>query len=1364
MYSYNIYISRLFLLLIFWSGLPGGGYSQGVSHTDYKFEHLGIVHGLSQSSVLSLHQDSYGFIWIGTRDGLNKYDGYHFEIFRNRIEDPSSLGGNIINDIKEDASGNIWLATENGLSEYDRESNRFINYDFPKEKYGSSPVNVIWIDKNQTVWAGNRHGLFHFKDRFIPFNSEDFIIKGMVSAISEDDSGDLYIGTSQMGLFKIGIANGDLTKIDFLSGETGQARIESIKTDPEKRLWVGTYGDGLYLLDSTYSLVRHFEAGSGETASVIIDNNIRDIEIDDEGKAWVGTFDGLSIINRELEAVHLLHTTGDTQGLSHSSIRSILKDNKGSLWIGTYFGGISLFDEDSQRFRHFYNVADDPFSLSYDVVGSFTGDGNNRLFIGTERGGLNYRDRISDHHELIGSRESTIKSLITTAKGEVWVGKFKDGLSFYDQTHNRMVSYPDKSQPQFDFLKHSIINCMAEDEEGNLWIGIDNNGGVFYFNTSSRKFEDFPGQEELQAFLMNYPVKSILISDADLFVASKGKGIARFNRLTGQITSYSSFTIDGEEILIDDFNHVFRDKDGLLWFSSNGKGVIALDPETEIARRYHQGDGLNNNIVLGTMQDSLANLWFVTLNGVTKWDPAKPGIFKNYNYASGFPLEEINEGALFSQNGKFYLGGSNGYVIMDPLELKDNSFVPPMALTQLSILNKEVTPGDETGVLAKELAKTESIVLDYFQSILTLEFAALNFIRPENNQYAYKLVGFDEDWVYSQQRRNVTYTNLPHGTYTFMVKGSNNDGIWNEDPLKLEILVLPPPWRTWWAYGLYLILILGGFYMIRYNAVKSTQLKHSLRLEQVEKEKWKEVHDLKLKYFIDVSHEFRTPLTLILSPLEEILSVGVKDNWIKSRLKIMYFNAKRLLLLIDQILEIREIETGHNKVQNKPLYLSEVMGEIMNSFKSLADSKKIKLVYSEKNLSQTPYWIDEDKLQKILFNLLSNAFKFTAEGDEISLAVEEKSGFHSFTVKDTGSGIPEENLPNIFDRFFKKERDNYGAGIGLSLTKSLVEILNGSINVSSKINEGTVFVFTLPLAPYYNGENSAVKAAPFLKPLPLEYQHVGLASHPSESDSEKDMILIVEDNPDLRGYLKDQLSAQFSVQAAKNGIEALQKARKTGPSLIISDVMMPEMDGLELCKAVKSTIELSHIPVILLTARNSQINKLEGLEFGADDYISKPFSILELQARVKNILDNRKRLHEKYKSTSYLPNVAELAYNSFDESLLRNVYEVIEDHLDQPNLTVDFLGDKVNMSRVQLFRKIKALTGMSPSDFIREFRLKKACALLGSGKFKVAEVAYAVGFQDVKYFGKVFKSQMGKSPTEYTNEFVDTEPLADRKT
>lgn len=1356
MSTFNIYIPRLFLLLIFWLGLLGGSYSQTVSNTEYKFEHLGIVHGLSQSSVLSLHQDRYGFIWIGTRDGLNKYDGYHFEIFRNRIEDASSLGGNIIHDIKEDRRGNIWLATENGLSEYDRENNRFTNYDFPKEKYGSSPINVLWIDRNQTIWAGNRHGLFQFKDRFIPFNSEDFIIKGMVSAISEGHSGDLYVGTSLMGLFRINVSNEKLEKIDVSDKKHNQARVESLKIDAEKRLWVGTYGSGLYLLDSADNLIRHFEVGRGTPSSGIIDNNIRDIEIDNEGKAWIGTFDGLSIIDQELEAVHILHTAGDNKGLSHSSVRSILKDRKGSMWIGTYFGGINLFDDDSQRFDHFYNVADNPFSLSYDVVGSFTGDGNNKLFIGTERGGLNYRDRISDNHDLLGSPESTIKSLITTSKGQVWVGKFKDGLSFYDQTNNRMIGYPEKTQPQFGFLNHSIINCITEDEKGNLWIGIDNNGGVFYFNTASRKFENFPGQEELQAFLMNYPVKSILIHDANLFLASKGKGIVGFNRLTGQITSYSSFTIEGEEVLIDDFNHVFKDKSGLLWFSSNGKGVIAFDPETEHAQRYHHGDGLNNNIVLGTMQDALDNLWFVSLNGITKWNPSRPNIFKNYNYASGFPLEEINEGAFYHQNGEFYLGGSNGYVIMDPLNLKDNGFVPPIALTHLSISNKEVTPGDETGILTKALVNTEAIELNYFQSILTLDFAALNFIRPENNQYAYKLVGFDEGWVYSQQRRNVTYTNLPHGSYTFMVKGSNNDGVWNEDPLKLEILILPPPWRTWWAYGLYLILILAGFYMIRYNAIKSTQLKHSLRLEQLEKEKWKEVHDLKLKYFIDVSHEFRTPLTLILSPLEEILSVEVKDNWVKSRLKIIYFNAKRLLLLIDQILEIREIETGHNKLQSKPLYLSEIIGEIVNSFKSLADSRKIKLVYSEKNLSQTPFLIDQDKLQKIIFNLLSNAFKFSSEGDEITLEVEEKSGYHSFTIKDTGPGIPEEDLPNIFDRFFKKETDNYGAGIGLSLTKSLVEILNGSIKVSSKINEGTVFTFTLPLIPYHSKDDFPIKAAPFLKPIPLEYQNVGLASPSSASNIERDNILIVEDNPDLCSYLKDQLSSQFSVQVAKNGVEGLQKARKNGPALIISDIMMPEMDGLELCKAVKTTIELSHIPVILLTARSSQVNKLEGLEFGADDYISKPFSILELTVRVKNILDNRKRLHEKYKNTAYLPSVSELTFNSFDESLLRNVYQIIEENLDQPNLTVDFLGEKVHMSRVQLFRKIKALTGMPPSDFIREFRMKKACALLESGKFKVAEVAYSVGFQDVKYFGKVFKSQMGKSPTDYINGFLNT--------
>jgi signal transduction histidine kinase/DNA-binding response OmpR family regulator len=936
------------------------------------------------------------------------------------------------------------------------------------------------------------------------------------------------------------------------------------------------------------------------------------------------------------------------------------------------------------------------------------------------------------------------------------MGIFRQGLQKINLSTGKRTNYPSPSNLEFQKLNNAIVNTIVKDSSDVfLWIGADSDGGLFKFNIQSEVFEKFKGEEGLHGFLGNNSVKHISMEqDGRLYLSTKGRGVVIFDPKSGNLDQMIEFNFENDLKLIDDFNHTFKDSKGIFWFSSNGEGVIQYDSESRKVKRYHTGNGLANNIVWGTLEDSLGNLWFVTLNGLSRF--LKNGSFRNYHFNSGFPLEEFNEGAFFkSHNGEFILGGSNGYVVFNPVDMKQNVFLPPIVLTDLRISNKKITPGDDSKILMGDLNNTKKITLSYFQSVLTLDFAALNFIQPENNKYAYKLEDFDPDWVYIDGRRTVTYTNLPEGDYVFLVKGSNNDGYWNEEPLRLEITILPPPWRTWWALCIYGIVTIGGFLIIRYNAIKSTQLKNNLKIEQLEKQKWKEFHDLKLKYFIDVSHEFRTPLTLILSPLEELISRQNQDNWVRGRLRVMYFNAKRLLLLIDQILEIREIETGHHIIESQPLYLVSLVNDIVDSFKALADKKKIKLIFDHKNIKEIPLLIDKDKLEKILFNLLSNAFKFTPSGGEISVKVFYKNGLFHFEVSDTGKGIEKEVVEKIFERFFKSGKNKYGAGIGLSLTQSLVEILGGKIKVKSQPNEGTIFSFYIPFEESTVILPDKIISGTFVKPIPLEYQESTSDIMFDKNDIHYETILIVEDNKDLRKYLKEQLANQYIIKTAKDGKIGLQKALKFGISLVISDVMMPEMDGFELCQQIKSQPELCHIPVILLTAKGSQNQKIEGLEYGADDYLVKPFNLLELKVRIKNVIDNRNRLHNKFKNRTYLSDAKEIAFNSFDEKLLSKVNEFLRENLDQPNITVENISNEIGLSRVHLFRKLKALTGMSPSDYIKDFRIKNACQLLLTGKYKVADVAYAVGFQDVHYFGKVFKRETGKSPSTFMKSDIE---------
>lgn len=1333
------------------------------SKPTYYFDNLTVNEGLSQSSVLSIYQDRLGFMWLGTRDGLNRYDGYQFKIFRNQVGDSTSISENIIKDIKEDARGNIWIATEKGISKYDTGQDSFENYPIIIPLYPNPTVDVIHISKDQRIWVGGNFGLLSFNVEEGGF-SKDFLSqydehptrKYSVSSILEEADGNLLIGSSKKGVLRW---NPFEKKLSFLHDhKTSKFKIKRVQAIDVKDgfIWVGTYGNGLFKLDAAGNILTHYHTKAEKPELRTSNDFIRTLQFDGD-YLWIGTFKGLNVIKGQEQITVINYRKGDPKGLSHSSVRSLFKDQKGSIWIGTYFGGVSIYDIHNQRFKHYYTINGNETSLSYNVIGAFEEDAQH-LFIGTERGGLNIYDTKSNIHGAVADpvlSKSIVKSLCKDPDNVLWAGIFKKGLHRFDSKKKTLLPYPDGNSP-FNHLKKAIINCIVPYGNEYLWIGTDEKG-LQKFNYRKKKFTEYPYKEEVDSLIEKKPIKAIVVNGDDLYLATKGLGIVHFNPKSGIFEKITKFQLHNAVLELTEFNHLSIDPQGIFWLSTNGNGIVSYDPRSKECKRWHTGTGLGSNIVLGTLHDeNTKSTWVINRNGLSVIDKDENHVLKNYSYTSGFPLEEMNEGAFFkTDSGAFLIGGSNGYTKFHPNELSTNTYGPKPVLTSLNLFNKAVKPNDNNNILNEEISKTSQVTFDYFQSVFSLEFASLNYLRPEENQYAYMLEGFNEDWIYGGTRKEVTYTNLPSGTYTFLVKSANNDGHWNETPTSLAITILPPPWQTWWAYTIYGLLIALTFYLIRYNAIKSTQLKNDLRIEQLEKEKWKEVHDLKLKYFIDVSHEFRTPLALILGPLEEMIGVKNQDKWLNSRIKMMYFNAKRLKLLINQILEIREIETGHSKLKKEPIYLGTILRDIVDSFKGIADKNQIKLSLDFGHTPEKPLAGDKDKLEKIFFNLLSNAFKFTSEGGEIAVKVaaeETDNGIvYEFGISDSGIGIPPDKLPKIFDRFYKVQRNQLGAGIGLSLTKSLVNIMLGTIDVKSVEGEGTTFLLRIP----FKTAGSSLENAPysFVKPIPLEYQDMAVVSR-SKADTVqgKETILLVEDNTEFRNYLKEQLEDHYTIFTAKDGLSGLKKAKSKAPDIIISDVMMPEMDGLDLCEQIKKTKELCHIPVILLTARNSQIHKIEGLEHGADDYIAKPFDFTELITRIKNIIGNRNLIRQKFKEGAFRANFNEIKINSYDEKLMKNIFEIIEAQFDRPNFTVDFLSSEVGLSRVHLTRKLKALTGMAPAEFLKDFRMKKAVGMLRMGTFKIADIAYSVGYQDVQYFSKAFKAKYGKSPLLYIKE------------
>ncbi|MFP4089041.1 MAG: two-component regulator propeller domain-containing protein [Cyclobacteriaceae bacterium] len=1343
-----------------------------VVRDEVRFDQLRVRDGLSQSSILAVWQDDHGFMWLGTRNGLNRYDGYQFTVFQQQQGKTNSLANNQVNSISGDKEGNLWIAGEGGLSCFREGVQIFENFLISEQH---PAIRQVMVDSQDRIWTASRWGVHWFDPQnrqFLPARSgmagASEKLDHSATSLLEARDGTIWIGSANEGLIGLNEEAQRFIHLDSLSQNISlsELRIEALAEDSTGHIWVGTKEGGAFRI-SPDGQWQHFSPDHPDERFRLSHHNARALSVDHRGNVWIGTFDGLNSYNiHDQQLFTYRHREGNPHSLSHGSVRSLYTDRKGSTWIGTYFGGVNIYDEDNQRFRHAYHVPGDEQSLSFNVVGAFTETAAGSLIIGTERGGINvvqpdgnyhqyHLHRPEDENSLSGN---TIKSLFTDSRSQVWVGTFRQGLNLFDPNSGRVRRYPLPSDPSYSDMRYRIINSIAEGQRGMLWLGLDGKGSLRKFDPQREVFVPFSHQDTLYARLGDISLKHILIDRiGNLWLSTRENGLFLFSETQGVLAHFHS----GDSLNYlphQEISSVFEDQQGNIWVSSMGGGVLKFDPLSKNFRAFTRKDGLVDDVVYGIQEDTEGLFWCFTLSGLSRFDP-RDTTFRNYTYLSGFPLEELNEGAFYmNQQGEMLAGGSNGYVRFDPLSIDENGYVPPVMILRLQVGEQEVRPGDDSGILSQPLQQTEEIVLDYFHNMIRIEFAALSYLRPENNQYVYQLDGFDEQWYFTQNQRSATYTNLTEGSYIFKVKGSNNDGLWNEQPTQLRIQVLPPPWKTWWAYLLYALLIIGGFMLIRANAMKEADLKHQLRIQELEKTKWKEVHQLKMEYFTEVSHEFRTPLTLIANPLEKLLNSREGSQPMRRQLKMMHYNCRRLLLLIDQVLELRRIESQHARLETKPVKLDEVLREITDSFRSLADQLNIRLDFRSEEDDRF-FMTDRDKLEKICFNLLYNAFKFTESGGEIevkiALADEENQTHALISFRDTGRGIAEKDQQHIFERFYSGKSDKPGSGIGLAMVRSLLDLMGGEVSLRSRLGEGSCFMVRLPLqeAPETSPSEVRKDQGGFIKPLPLEYEaefreKAGEVSSRPGDPKHKACILLADDHAELRYYLREHLEDKYEVILAKNGQKALSKAKKYHPDLIISDVMMPELDGIGLLKKIRANARISHIPLILLTARSGDEDRLAGLQEGADAYLAKPFLLEELDHHIRNILRRREKMHQQFGQHLQPPSDTGLL-SSHDDKLLKKIYCFVEENMNDPKLNVEYLGQEVGLSRVHLYRKMKALTGLAPADFIRSFRLRQAAQLLSSGRYKVAEVAYHVGYQDVNYFSKSFRKEHGRSPTEW---------------
>ncbi|MCL4704711.1 response regulator [bacterium] len=1351
-----------------------------------KFERIGREQGLTASSVLSILQDRQGFMWFGTLDGLFRFDGYSMTAYKHDPLDSTSLGNNQVFVVLEDHTGTLWLGTAGGgLNRFDRTTEQFTRFKHDPNNPNSLSADVVsalYEDRSGSLWVGTWAGLNKLDldtgriTRFVHDSREASSMNSFwIRAIGEDSLGAIWAGTDG-GISRLDPETGKFTHfVENWNDPYGLSSnaVNAVFRDRAGTMWIGTWG-GLDRFDHKTRRFANFRAG-GRVSSICEDRT---------GALWVGTQNHLLHFDKATNRfTRFVHDPTNPNSVSSNTIQTIYENRTGVLWIGTN-NGVNRLDRGQYRFKHLMHDPDDANSLSHRSVSTIHEGPTGALWIAWKKNsvngievGLDKLDRHTGQIERIFAnlgnddvrRRSEINDIYQGRSGVLWLG-LPAGLGRYDpETKQFKLFEHDPNDPHS--LSGNFVWRIHEDQTGTLWVGINKDGpttGIDRFDREQGRFSRIEFVQEISSGRnQRNGVHSISEGQSGrLWFATMNYGIFALNPGSNELIQFNHEPDNPNSLSHGWVGVVHEDREGILWAAPWYGGLNKLDPETGQVTIYTEKHGLASNYITSILEDDHGRIWLTTLNGLSRFDP-RSATFKNFDYSDGLlhTKYDLWNVSTKSRTGELFFGGENGVDYVQPDSIRDNPHLPPVVFTRFVRYNSSEASGQ--AIIEKGVTEKRRFDLTHEDHTLTFEFAALNYRAPHKNQYAYKLEGFHDDWIHLGNKHEVTLTNLDPGEYTLRVKGSNNDGVWNEEGAALVINISPPWWRTGWAYTVYVTLFGLALYGLRRFELRRTQLQNELEKKDFEAQKLQEVDQMKSRFFADISHEFRTPLTLMLGPVEKILP-AINDKERREDLRVMQRNARRLQRLVEQLLDLSRIEARRMPLRARPDDIVPKIREWVASFVSLAESKNItmNLHFPEQPLIA---YFDAEKLEKIVYNLLSNAFKFTPEGGEITVAVGSSSGSSSsngsleLSVGDSGIGIPKDHLPHIFDRFYRASEaltgEQGGTGIGLALTKEFVELHHGEIRVESEVGKGSTFTVVLPLGREHLSDDEVVEhvadeklAEPSRQPL--EPLHAEPAIEPDEpsatAESGRPFVLIVEDNDDMRRYLRNSLNPDFEIVEAENGEAGYQVACKKTPDLIVSDVMMPIMDGFALCEKLKTDQRTSHIPVILLTARAGQEDKLEGLEIGADDYLTKPFDARELQIRVKNLIAQRQRLRERFsREMSVQPK--DITVTSIDEKFLQQALDIVEENISDSDFQIEQFCRAIGMSRSTLNRKLRALTGLSTNVFIRTLRLKRAAQLLEKKSATIVEIAYEVGFNNPSYFAECFRQQFGKPPSEYTS-------------
>lgn len=1322
---------------------------------DFRFTHITNNDGISQQHITCMMQDDKGLMWIGTKNGLCLYNGYEIKRYFNSKKNPNSLNHNFIRSVFQDSQKRIWIGTEKGICCYLPHFDSFQRYETPQ----TPTTTFIQNKRGEMFCISDNNSLYRFNEEADAFDRVDAIGDSIqMYSMVTDDKNRLWLGTDR-GLKVYDHKFLHVTEYTGLNSNKMSTDIADlinvIFIDKQKNIWIGKNGNGIARINPVTNEITYWTKKTGLT-----DGMIRTIEEDAQGRMWFGSEKGLFVLFPNGKIHNIQQDFTNNQGLNDNAVYTIVRDRDDNIWIGTYFGGINIFKNDYKQFRH-YRAGYSNTLLKGKAIRKIVEEGNGIFWIATEDGGLNRLNERTgeikkiEHPALVDNVHAL---LFDPVSNELWIGMFRGGVTRYNVKTGSFRNYLEDNSG----LDSDMIFSIEMDHDGVVWIASVR--GLRYYDKKTSRFERISHELLSNVFIYTLYVDS----KNNVWIGTRAQGLFRYNKKTGEIKSWVSK--ENTAGLADNFiTSIFEDAKHQIWIGTNNGGLHIFNSKNEIVSNVENELLQNENCIYGILEDNNKRLWISTNNGLICMKPDKNEI-RRYTTDEGLPVNQFNySSCLRSKSGRVYFGTVNGLISFIPDKVEINTRKLNIVLLNLFIGNHIVTAKDDKSPLSQSFDETKKITLTAKQArSFSIEYAAISLGHTSNIAYAIMMKGVDRDWNYVNSQRRIVYSGLPHGNYVFKIRASSSNQNWDSATERvLEIEILPPFYLSDLAFLIYFLLVLIALYFVFRIVSIRIREKNLMKMEHLEKENIKAMNKLKIDFFTNISHELKTPLTLIISPLQSVIEDAALDFGLKSRLQTVLRNAHRMVKLIEELITFNKIESGQTQIHLQKGNPLEFIEEIYYLFKDVANKKGINFEPRFENNGEE-VWYSPSCVEKIVNNLLSNAIKFTSEGGTIllkSCILENEAGevLLEIKVEDTGIGIAKEELSNVFNNYYQTRRgqnfDPNGWGIGLALTRNLVQMHKGTITVDSEVGKGSKFSVLLNVSEnaFSPQEKSEVKADQnFL--VTYNYQKSEILENTSLpinqlSNTEVELetkytLLVVDDNKELADFLSEIFSAKYyRVLTAANGEEALKIAVKSNPDIIISDIMMPVMDGITLCSTLKNDLLTSHIPVILLTAKQGHQNIISGYESGADMYVEKPFNTQALELMVQNMLRTRDLNRKQLKEDPEF-NVTAVVKNPRDEKLLNAIKAFVNENIENENLSVSDITQAVGVSRTVLHVKMRNLLDMSISEYVRTLRLNKAKELLLEG-LNISETAYQTGFSDPNYFSKCFKKKYGSTPTDY---------------